>query len=167
MEALGRDFQRRGRVIEEQIEVLRLLWSKEVVSYKGTFHTITEAGLNPLPVNHAIPIWMGGSTEVALKRVARLGDGWMPLEKPDEHTHAVLERLRGYMREAGRDPNSLGIEGHVHATSKGAIDELVRQTNAWRDLGATHVMVNMMGVGYTSPDEHIEAIRFYKEAIAR
>ncbi|SRR6266700_36199 len=105
-EVLGRDFQRRGCVIEEQVEVLRLLWSKEVVSYMGTFHTITEAGLNPLPVNHSIPIGMGGSTEVALKRVARLGDGWMPLEKPDEHTHAALERLRGYMHEAGRDPNS-------------------------------------------------------------
>ncbi len=59
-EALGRDFHTRGRMVEEQIEVLRLLWSQEIVTYHGQYHTITEAGLNPLPVRRAIPIWTGG-----------------------------------------------------------------------------------------------------------
>ena len=62
-EALGMNFNTRGRMIEEQVEVLRLLWSQDIVSYKGRFHTITEAGLNPLPMGHSIPIWMGGSAD--------------------------------------------------------------------------------------------------------
>ncbi len=165
-EALDKDFHQRGRIIEEQVEVLRLLWSKEVVNYTGTFHTITHAGINPLPVHRSIPIWMGGNTAVAMKRVARLGDGWLPLGKPDEQMHALLEQLRSSIREAGRDPDSVGIEGIVNMSS-GNLDELVRQTNAWHDLGATHVVVDTLGLGYASPDEHIEAIRRYKEAIAR
>src|SRR5207245_1887984 len=65
-EALGMNFHTRGRVVEEQIEVMRLLWSQEIVSYKGQFHTITEAGLNPLPVRRSIPIWVGGRADAAL-----------------------------------------------------------------------------------------------------
>src|SRR5205807_2821090 len=83
-EALGMNFHTRGRVVEEQIEVLRLLWSQEIVSYKGQFHTITEAGLNPLPVRRSIPIWVGGRADAALRRVARLADGWFPQGRPDE-----------------------------------------------------------------------------------
>src|SRR5713226_5417876 len=94
-EALGLDFRTRGRAIEEQVEVLRLLFSKEVVTYKGKFTTITEAGLNPLPVHRSIPIWMGGSADVLLRRVARLGDGWFPQGKPDDQMRQILDRLRG------------------------------------------------------------------------
>ena len=82
-EALGMDFHTRGRAVEEQIEVLRLLWGQEIVTYNGKFHTIHEAGLNPLPVRRSIPIWLGGQAEVLLQRVARLGDGWFPQGKPD------------------------------------------------------------------------------------
>src|SRR5579871_6659500 len=67
-EGLGMNFRTRGRAVEEQVEVMRLLWSKEVVSYKGKYHTIAEAGLNPLPVRRSIPIWMGGRAEELLRR---------------------------------------------------------------------------------------------------
>src|SRR5450631_1924795 len=99
-EGLGMNFHTRGRAIEEQIEVLRLLWSKEVVTYKGSYTTITEAGLNPLPVKRSIPIWLGGSADVLLRRVARLGDGWFPQGKPDAQMRQTLDRLRGYIQEA-------------------------------------------------------------------
>jgi probable F420-dependent oxidoreductase len=164
-EALGMDFHTRGRVVEEQIEVLRLLWSREIVSYKGKLHTITEAGLNPLPVRRSIPIWLGGSTDVLLRRVARIGDGWFPQGKPDEQMRQTLDRLRGYISEAGRDPNSVGIEARL-SLSEGKLDELVRLTEAWRNLGATHISLNTMGAGLKSPTEHIEAIRRYKEAVS-
>jgi probable F420-dependent oxidoreductase len=164
-EALGMDFRTRGRVIDEQIEVMRLLWSKEVVSYTGKYHTITEAGLNPLPVRRSIPVWLGGSVDAALRRVARIGDGWFPQGRPDEQMRETLERLRGYIREAGRDPAEVGIEARMSASS-GNLDEWVRQTNAWRELGATHISINTMNAGYKSLDEHIAAIRRYKEAIA-
>jgi probable F420-dependent oxidoreductase len=163
-EALGQDFHKRGRIIEEQVDVLRLLWRQEVVSYTGKYHKITEAGLNPLPVRRSIPIWMGGSTDVVLRRVARLADGWFPQGNPDEHMHATLERLRGYIREAGRDPSSVGLEVCITIT-EGTLDELVRRTREWRDLGITHISINTMGAGLATPDQHIEAIRRYKEAL--
>ncbi len=164
-EALGMNFQARGRVVEEQIEVMRLLWSQEVVSYKGQYHTITEAGLNPLPIRRSIPIWLGGSADVLLRRVARIGDGWFPQGQPDDHMRRLLERLISYITEAGRDPSAVGIEARVNA-SEGNLDEWVRQTEGWRALGATHISLNTMGAGFNSPGEHIDAIRRYKEAIA-
>lgn len=167
-EALGMDFHARGRVVEEQIEVMRLLWSQEIVTYHGRYHTIEEAGLNPLPLRRSIPLWLGGSTDALLRRVARLGDGWFPQGRPDEQMAATLERLRGYIREAGRDAASVGIEARMSASS-GDLDEWVRQTNAWRALGATHISINTMGANYTprykSLDEHIAALRRYKEAV--
>jgi probable F420-dependent oxidoreductase len=164
-EALGMSFHTRGRMVEEQIEVMRLLWSQEIVNYKGKFHTIIEAGLNPLPVRRSIPIWMGGRADVLLRRTARLGDGWLPQGRPDAQMRETVERLRSYIGEAGRDPSAVGIEARMNA-SDGDLDEWIRQTEGWRDLGATHVSINTMGAGFKSPDEHIEAIRRYKEAVA-
>lgn len=164
-EALGMNFHTRGRAIEEQIEVLRLLWSQPIVSYHGQFHTITEAGLNPLPVRRSIPIWTGGSADVLLRRTARMAEGWFPQGQPDEQMRQAVERLRRYVREAGRDPGSIGIEARMNARD-GDLDEWVRQTEGWRELGATHISINTMGAGFKSPDEHIQAIRRYKEAVA-
>jgi len=168
-EALGMDFKMRGRVVEEQIEVMRLLWSREIVSYKGQFHTIVEAGLNPLPIRRSIPVWMGGSADTLLRRTARMGDGWFPQGPPDDKMREAVERLRGYIREAGRDPSAVGIEARVNA-SAGNLDEWIRQTEGWRtlggDWGATHISLNTMGAGFKSPREHIEAIRRYKEAVS-
>ncbi len=164
-EALGMDFHKRGRMVEEQIEVMRLLWSQEVISYQGKYHTITEAGLNPLPVRRSIPVWLGGRADTLLQRVARIADGWFPQGKPDDAMREVVDRLRQYISEAGRDPSSVGIEARINA-GDGDAEEWARQTEGWRDLGATHISINTMNAGYKTPDEHISAIRRYKEAIA-
>jgi probable F420-dependent oxidoreductase len=161
-EALGRDFQARGRMVEEQIEVLRLLWGQEVVTYRGKYHTITEAGLNPLPVHRSIPIWTGGRAEVLLRRTARLADGWFPLGRPDEQMQQNIERLHHYIKEAGRDPDKMGIQAQVNAR-EGTPDGWQRQVQRWRDLGATHIAFNTMGAGFTSLQEHLDAIRRFKE----
>ncbi len=158
------NFSTRGRMIEEQVEVMRLLWSQDVISYKGRFHTITEAGLNPLPRGRSIPLWMGGSADVLLHRVARLGDGWFPQGPPDDRMRESVERLHRYVREAGRDPGTVGIEARMNAR-EGDLDEWVRQSEGWRDLGATHISINTMGAGFKSPRDHIDAISRYKEAI--
>ena len=163
-EALGEDFHTRGRVIEEQIEVLRLLWSHEVISYKGKYHTITEAGLNPLPTHRSIPIWTGGSADVLLRRTARLADGWFPLGPLDDKMREIVERLRRYIQEAGRESSAFGIEARVNAAD-GDVDEWVRQTQAWRELGATHISFNTMNAGFTSVQQHLDALRRYKEVV--
>jgi probable F420-dependent oxidoreductase len=163
-QALGQDFHLRGRIVEEQIEVMRLLWSKEVVSYQGRFHTIVEAGLNPLPTRRTIPIWIGGTSEKALKRIARTGDGWFPQGPPDDNMRITLAQLHTWTAEAGRDPAALGIEARISA-AQGNLSDWVRQTEKWQALGATHVSLTTMNSGYASLEHHLEALRTYAEAV--
>jgi probable F420-dependent oxidoreductase len=163
-EALGEDFSTRGARIEEQIEVMRLLWTREVVSYEGKYHRIDEAGINPLPVQRPIPVWMGARADVGLRRTARVADGWFPLGPPDDSMREAVKRLREYIEEAGRDPESVGIEARLDV-GRVPPDEWIPQTEAWRPLGATHISVNTMNAGLRSPQEHVETIRRYKEAL--
>jgi probable F420-dependent oxidoreductase len=163
-EALGEDFYNRGRRSEEQIEVLRALWTEELVTLDKRWHRITDAGLNPLPVQRPIPVWFGGRADPVLRRVARTGDGWFPLFAPDDEGRKLVERMRGYARDAGRDPGDIGIESWF-SVRNGGPEEWVRFIDAWEDLGATHVSVNTMGAGLGSPDGHIQAIRRFKEAV--
>ncbi len=163
-EALGEDFHTRGQRSEEQIEVLRALWTQEVVNFQGRWHQITDAGLNPLPVQRPIPIWIGGGADAVLQRIARLADGWFPQVRPDERGRELIEQMRSYAREAGRDPATIGIEGRlsIGATPK---EEWASTMAAWESLGATHLSVNTMGAGLATPKEHIDAIRRFKEAL--
>lgn len=157
-EALGQNFNDRGARSEEQIQVLRTLLSDPVVTFSGRWHRITEAGVNPLPVQRPLPIWIGGYQDVTLRRVARLADGWIVFLPPDERTRGMLEQLRRYTEEAGRPVESVGIEGRL---SLGQVPEGEWSAYAatWRGLGATHLCINTMGMGLTSPAEHIEALR--------
>jgi probable F420-dependent oxidoreductase len=113
MEALGENFHNRGRRMEEQMEVLRRLWTEPLVTFKGRWHDIDRLGINPLPVQRPIPLWIGcGFGEPLMRRVARMADGWIPRQigQSGEDFGAVMQRMYGYMREAGRDPSSLGVE---------------------------------------------------------
>lgn len=162
-EALGEDFKNRGRRSEEQVDVLRKLWSQQLVTYNGQWHKITDAGINPLPVQRPIPLWFGGTDERALRRLAKLGDGWFPQMGPDETCRATIEKIRAYAKEAGRDPDQIGIEGRMHY-DKGSAETWVKELEAWKKLGATHVSLNTMKAGLSSPAAHIEAIRRFQKA---
>ncbi|MSQ40929.1 MAG: LLM class F420-dependent oxidoreductase [Dehalococcoidia bacterium] len=161
-EALGQDFHTRGRRIEEQIDVLRLLWTRESVTYQGRWHQITAAGINPPPVQRPIPIWMGGGAEAVVRRVARMADGWIPGIRPDDQGRAVIARMHGYAREAGRDPKSIGIEARINVV-RGTPEEWVRRVTAWQALGATYLTLNNIGSGLASLDQHLQALRRFKE----
>jgi probable F420-dependent oxidoreductase len=163
-EALGKEFGTRGARIEEQIEVMRLLWTREVVSYEGRYHRIDEAGINPLPVQRPIPVWMGARADVGLRRTARVADGWFPLGPPDDRMREAVKRLRGYIEEAGRVPESVGIEARLDV-GRVSPEEWITQTETWRSLGATHISVNTMNAGLRSPQEHVETIGRYKEVL--
>jgi probable F420-dependent oxidoreductase len=164
-EALGADFKNRGARSEEQIEVLRALWTKELVTFKGRWHTITDAGINPLPVQRPIPIWFGGGAEPVLRRVGRLADGWFPLAEPGDRVRSMIERIRSYAKEAGRDPSAIGIEGRV-SVADGSREKWLQAISQWKELGATHVSVNTMKAGFSTPSAHIDAIRRFREATA-
>src|SRR5207248_11159222 len=103
----------RGCRLEEQIKVLGLLWTQPFVSFEGHWHRVTAAGINPLPVQRPIPIWIGGSAEPALRRAARLADGYFPQRPLEGGWPATLERMRRWREEAGCDPNRFGIEERI------------------------------------------------------
>jgi probable F420-dependent oxidoreductase len=159
---LNENFRNRGKREEEQMEVMRLLWTNDVIDYKGKYHTIPEAGINPLPVQRPIPIWLGGRSEPAYRRAARLADGWMPQFAPTPEGVEVVERVRGYVREAGRDPKEFGIEARISLENK-TPDVWRRELDGWRDLDASHLSVNTMRMGLKKPADHIDTIRRFAE----
>jgi len=167
-EALGEDFGNRGRRIEEQVEVMRRLWTSELVTYEGRWHRVPDAGLNPLPVQRPIPIWMGGDSEVVLRRAARLADGWitLPSFRPGEAAQQTVDRLHGQIREAGRDPAAFGIEARM-ALAQTPVENRAKDVAAWRAMrGITHFCVNTMGMGLASPAEHVKTLERFKADVA-
>ena len=162
-EALGENFHNRGRRLEEQIAVLRALWTEPVVTFEGRWHKITKAGINPMPVQRPIPIWLGGRDERMLRRVARMADGWFPLMPPDDSARALIKQLHDYAREIGRAPGTIGIEARVSLAGH-TPDEWIQELQAWRNLGATAVSAYTMGGSLPVPQGHIDALRRFKEA---
>ena len=163
-DALGKDFSNRGRRMEEQVALLRLLWTDESVSFRGDHEQVVGAGLAPLPVQRPIPIWMGGSSEPAYRRMGRLADGWFPQMPPGEALDDAREVVRAAAAGAGRDPDAIGMEGRV-TLRDGDLDKLRHHVDKWRDAGASHVSINTMGSGLTGPDAHVDAIGRAAEAV--
>jgi probable F420-dependent oxidoreductase len=166
-EALGENIHTRGRRIEEQLEVMRLLWTRELVAYEGQWHRVPDAGIKPLPVQQPIPVWMGGESEVVLRRAARLADGWITIQtfRPGPAAQHTVDRLHGLVREAGRDPVTFGIEGRV-ALAQVPPQERAKEMAAWRAMhGITHLCVNTMGLGLPSPEEHVRTLERFKNDV--
>ena len=162
-EALGQDFSSRGRRVEEQVDLMRRLWTEPSVTYHGRDHQVTGAGLAPLPVQRPIPVWFGAQSEPAYRRAGRLGDGWFPQVRPGpklDEARGVVERAAA---EAGRDPRGIGMEGRV--SWRGSPDQLAEHTRAWRETGCTHLSVNTMGAGLGSVDDHLAALESAAEVI--
>jgi probable F420-dependent oxidoreductase len=157
-EGLGMDFHNRGRRFEEQIQLMRRLWTEPVITFDGQHHRVTAAGINPLPVQRPIPVWIGGSAESAIKRAAEIADGFFPQRPLEGGWPATVDKIRGWLSAAGRDPATFGIDARVHARS-GAPDEWHTGAEEWRALGATHLSINTMGAGLVGPDAHIERLR--------
>jgi probable F420-dependent oxidoreductase len=164
-EALGKDFSNRGERLDEQVTLMRRLWTEPSVTHNGAHETVTGAGLAPLPVQRPIPVWFGGVAERALRRVGRLADGWFPQVPPGERLEEARAIIRQAAVEAGRDPDTLGIEGRV-GWETGDVDRLVRQAGKWRDAGASHLGVNTMGAGLGSVDDHLAALAKAADALA-
>jgi probable F420-dependent oxidoreductase len=166
-EALGENFKNRGKRVEEQLEVMRLLWTKELVTYEGQWHRVSDAGINPLPVQQPIPVWMGGDSEAVIRRAARLADGWitLPSFRPGPAGQETVDRLHGLVREAGRDPAAFGIEARM-ALATVRVEERASEVAAWRAMcGITHLCVNTMGLGLPGPEEHVRTLERFKKDV--
>lgn len=156
--ALGENFHNRGKRSEEQVSLLRLLWTQPLVTFKGKWHSIPDAGINPLPVQRPIPIWFGGYDDNVLRRMAKHGDGWILSSRTIEQTLPQLEKLTSYLAEAGRDRSSFGIEPRLNMSQIGP-DGWDHFLHTWEKQGATHLNVNTMGCGYRTASAHIEAVQ--------
>jgi probable F420-dependent oxidoreductase len=170
---LNENFHNRGRRSEEQVAVMHALWAEPHVSFKGRWHTIDDAGINPRPAGRKVPLWYGGHADVTLRRCAKWGDGWMPLAyPPGEEARAAFEKLRRYAEEAGRDPASIGIDTRVSAGAGGEA-EWRAEVAAWKAFGVTHLtLANYYESGHLhriagrSLADHITAMRRYWNAVA-
>jgi len=156
-EALGEDFHTRGRRVEEQIELMRRLWSEPEVTFSGRDHTLSAAGLNPLP-GRRIPIWIGATADAGLRRAARIADGWQSELGLGPDLEKNLATVRRYLAEYGRDHASFGIAGEVGFGAEG-----VEEAQGWQRLGATHVSVTTMGTGLATPAEHVASLLDFKK----
>ena len=166
-EALNEDFTNRGRRSEEQIEVMRELWTNDLVTFNGRWHTITDAGINPLPVQKPIPIWFGGYDERVLHRIGRMGDGWIIAgggNAPTPEVTSAVERVKGYTQDAGRDPSAMGFE-KVISYGDSLLGEAPETLSKWKAAGVTHLSLNTMKSGLSTSSGHINAIRRFKEAL--
>ena len=159
---LNKEFHNRGKRVEEQIVVLRKLWTEELVNFAGEWHTIPDAGLNPLPVQRPIPLWMGGHADVLLRRVAQSGDGWMPNYREAADAQQALDALDGYLVEYGRTRSDIGLEARLHYQD-GDPAKWHKTFAGWQQAGATHITINTMGSGLRTPQEHIDAITYFAQ----
>jgi len=171
-EALNESFDNRGRRSAEQIAVMRALWTQPVVDFRGEFHRIAHAGLNPMPIQRPIPVWFGVGTrgqpvppDAALRRIARLADGWSPNFSPDAQGEALVARVHRFAREAGRNPAALPLEGRVRLAGQEP-DGWAKQGRAWRALGATSLIAEPRGAGLRFPDGHLTALERFKKTVS-
>jgi alkanesulfonate monooxygenase SsuD/methylene tetrahydromethanopterin reductase-like flavin-dependent oxidoreductase (luciferase family) len=160
-ESLGEDFKTRGKRQEEQIDLLRRLWAEPVIDYTGKWHRVERAGLKPLP-ERQIPIWLGGFTEAAYHRAARLGDGFI-FGGATKDGLTGLEQIRGHLAEAGRDADAFGVEAMVNYQA--GPENWRSEVEAWKNAGADYVSMRGMGAGLETPQDHIDALRTYWEAV--
>lgn len=169
---LNENFRNRGKRSEEQIEVMQALWAAPHVTFKGRWHTIDDAGINPMPAAGRIPVWFGGHHEETLKRIAKYGDGWMMLAHPVETAGAEFDKVRRLAEAAGRDPAGIGLEVWV-STGTGGPAEWRALFAAWKALGATHITLNTtFGRGVhkriagRTMEDHLAAMRAWIAAVA-
>ncbi len=156
-DALGQDFAARGARMDEQVPLLRRLWTETSLTADGPGERVVGAGLAPLPLQRPIPIWFGGRSDPAYRRVGRLGDGWFPQVRPGPDLDHALRVVASAAHEAGRDPSDIGMEGRV-VWSPDDPDRFVRRVESWRAAGASHLTVDTMSRELPDVDAHLTAL---------
>jgi probable F420-dependent oxidoreductase len=170
---LNENFRNRGRRSEEQVEVMQALWAEPHVTFAGKYHTIEDAGINPLPTHRRVPIWFGGHADATMERVVKWGDGWMPLNyAPGADAIAAFDKLRAIAEAAGRDPASIGIDTRT-TVGIGAEAEWRETVRFWKSCGVTHLTLgtysgrgHLRRIDGRSLADHLTAIKRYWNAVA-
>jgi probable F420-dependent oxidoreductase len=172
-EGLNENFHHRGARSAEQVHVMQLLWAAPHVTFKGRWHTIEDAGINPRPASGRVPVWFGGDHDATLRRTARYGDGWMPnAYRPGDDAKRAFETLRAYAEQEGRAPDGVGLECWV-SMGEGSEADWRREAAAWKQMGVSRLCLsttfNRRGhsrIPGRSVSDHLAAMRRYREAVA-
>jgi probable F420-dependent oxidoreductase len=159
-EALGVPFENRGARLDDQIRVLRRLWTETSFSEDSRFHKITAAGISPLPVQRPIPIWIGGISPASMRRAAQLGDGWLPVFGTDVAEEKVAD-LRQAVAAVGRDPDTVSLEnivflGATRGRQVRSTEDAVADAAVWKQAGASGIAIHSMGMGLKGVTAHLE-----------
>jgi probable F420-dependent oxidoreductase len=166
-EALGKEFTDRGRRLEEQVELLRLLWTDRSVTFHGEYETVTGAGLAPMPVQRPIPIWFGAQSPPAYRRAGQLADGWFPQMQPGPELEEAAKTVRSAARAAGRNPSSVGMHGRTRLNQ--GLDATTEAVRLWRETDADYLSIDTMRLSPDGPvgvENHIAALAELADALA-
>jgi probable F420-dependent oxidoreductase len=163
-QALNETFGNRGRRQAEQVDLMRRLWAEDSLTYKGEFHTIEAASINPRP-SQPIPIWFGGSAPALLRRCADLGDGWLPLSGANDQSAQAIDTIRAHREAVGKSMDGFAIQAQAQYAG-GDADRWRRHAARWKELGATHLAIATHNAGPTDVDGHLARIAEYKDAVA-
>ena len=160
-DGLGMPFGNRAKRFSEQIDVMRELWSQRVVEYRGDFHNFDSAGINPEPIQRPIPVWIGAMKEVAVRRAARVGDGWFmyPRQDPGDEAHTMISTYRQAAAEAGREPDSLGVNATVFANQGAGPDEWRSIMEEWERMGVNELTFRTAESDLENLEAHMDAIK--------
>ncbi|TDI58371.1 MAG: LLM class F420-dependent oxidoreductase [Alphaproteobacteria bacterium] len=166
-DALGMPWKGRGKLCEEQIEVMRGLWNNELFEFDGKYHKVPKSGLNPNSVQKPIPIWFGGMADAVADRTGRIGDGWMPLGPPDM-LGPQFDIMYAAAEKAGRKASDIGIEAFFGLTNmmdatRITMDDAIALAKKWQARGATNYTFTPLGLGITDVQEHLKVSNDFKE----
>ncbi len=164
-DGLNEDFHTRGRRQAEQVELMRRLWSEDVFSFDGEFHRFEHASILPRP-SRPIPVMFGGSAPALLERCARMGDGWIPLGKPDEKSAARLGEIRRIRESLGMSMEGFEVQAQAQY-ARGNPERWRDHAEAWRTIGATHIAIATHNAGDTDVDGHLGRIAEYRAALSQ
>ena len=163
-QGLNEDFTNRGKRQEEQIEVLRKLWTEPVVEFDGRWHRIDRAGISPRP-RSLIPVWLGGFSESAYRRAARVAEGFIysvhRTDGPDEDPKGTIQHILSLVGEAGRDPSQFGVDLLVPAPH--SAKEFASLAEDWANTGLSHLTLHLLGS--SSAMENVQVIQEYMAAL--
>jgi probable F420-dependent oxidoreductase len=169
-DSLGVPFRERGRRMDEGITLIRRYWTEPSVTFAGAFYRAEAMAMEPKPVQPGgPPIWIGGESDAALRRVGRLGDGWLAMFNSDEvaaTAPANIATIRAAAEDAGRDPATIGLQ--VRLTDAHDLDVIPARVEALRELGFGWLTINMEileAAGVRGVDAQIEMLGRIRERV--
>ncbi|MEM7540449.1 MAG: LLM class flavin-dependent oxidoreductase, partial [Pseudomonadota bacterium] len=156
--AMGKSFGDRGRRCDEQMRLLKRLWCEETLDFDDGSERIVGAGINPLPVQRPIPMWIGAKANpvaTVIRRIGALADGWFVLASPAEFTD-ISARIGDAAVAAGRNPGDIGTEAGVAVVGPREA-EWRERVSGWREIGLSYLCLRTLG-GELSVSEHLKKL---------